>query len=73
MRWRYVAIGILSALALTACPSEFGKDGRVAKAVHQDAQEQVIIISKCEERYRNRVCAPGKETSMECLECGGPP
>lgn len=60
-------------MATTGCPSEFGKDGRIDKAVHEDAREQLIIIRKCGEQHRKRVCAPGKERSKECLECGGPP
>lgn len=32
MRWIHVAVAILSVIATTGCPSEFGKDGRVAKA-----------------------------------------
>jgi hypothetical protein len=73
MRWLFVAGCILPVLALTGCPSEFGKDGRVAQAVHHDAKEQVIIIRRCKDDERTRVCAPGKENSKECLECGGPP
>jgi hypothetical protein len=28
-------------MAMTGCPSEFGKDGRVAKAVRKDAHPEV--------------------------------
>jgi hypothetical protein len=73
MRWLRVGAVVLSVMATTGCPSEFGKDGRIAKAVHRDAKEQIIIIRQCEDRYRTQVCAPGKENSEECLECGGPP
>jgi hypothetical protein len=64
---------VFSVLAITGCPSEFGKDGRIAKAVHKDAQEQIIIIRRCVDQERKRVCARGQENSKECLECGGPP
>ncbi|WP_224241607.1 hypothetical protein [Hyalangium gracile] len=67
-----MAVGILSALALTGCPSEFGKDGRVAKAVHKDAEEQVLELTRCSEARRREVCAPGKQSSDECRRCGGP-
>ncbi len=72
MRWLRVGVVVLSVMATTGCPSEFGNDGRIAKAVHKDAQEQVIIIKRCGDQERTRVCARGRETSKECLECGGP-
>jgi hypothetical protein len=72
MRWQHKAGAILASLGLFGCPSEFGKDGRIAKAVHKDAQEQIIIIKDCSPRVHKQVCAPGKENSKECLECGGP-
>ncbi len=73
MRWLQAAVVLLTVMATTGCPSEFGIDGRIAKAVHKDAKEQIIIIRRCEDDERTRVCAPGKENSKECLECGGPP
>jgi len=73
MRWLRAGVAILSVMATTGCPSEFGRDGRIAKAVHKDAQEQVIIIRRCVDQERKRVCARGQESSKECLECGGPP
>jgi hypothetical protein len=72
MRWPHVAVAILSTSLLTGCPSEFGKDGRVAKAVSKDAQEQIIIIKQCTRRMRDAVCGHGQQNSKECLECGGP-
>jgi hypothetical protein len=70
MRWLHVAVGILSALALTGCPSEFGKDGRVAKAAHQDAQDQIGIVG-CSEQYKHKVCDAPHRDEKECLKCGG--
>jgi hypothetical protein len=75
MRWLRVGVVILSAMATTGCPSEFGKDGRVGKAVHQDSQEQLLYITRCSEKMLKEVCARGKEDSDDCLRCrqGGVP
>jgi hypothetical protein len=51
-------------------PSEFGKDGRIAKAIHQDTVD--MAIKGCSERRRAEVCSSGKEFSKECQDCGGP-
>lgn len=73
MRWLTAGVSVFACLMLTGCPSEFGKDGRIAKAVGRDAHEQIIIVRKCEDHERKKVCAPGRENSQECLACGGPP
>jgi hypothetical protein len=71
MRWLQTVVAVLSVMATTGCPSEFGKDGRVNKAVRKDVQENLIITS-CSDAVRKRACAPGKENSDECRRCGGP-
>jgi hypothetical protein len=63
-----VAAGILSVLALTGCPSEFGKEGRIAKAVHKDAQEQ-FSIERCSDAYEQEVCDGPNKDSEECRKC----
>ncbi|MBN1208401.1 MAG: hypothetical protein JXB05_26305 [Myxococcaceae bacterium] len=68
MRWIQV-VGALSVMALSGCPSEFGKDGRVNKAVRQDSQEHLLFITGCEQRRYEEVCGPGKWDSEECLRC----
>jgi hypothetical protein len=70
MHWLKAGVVVLSVMAMTGCPSEFGKDGRVAKAVHKDAQDQ-LLITRCSEERRQEVCAPGKKDSVECRKCGG--
>jgi hypothetical protein len=65
------AVAALSVLTATGCPSEFGKEGRVSKAVRKDSQEQ-LMIKRCSDWERRRVCSPGKEDSDECRACGGP-
>lgn len=69
MRRLQVAVVVLSVLALTGCPSEFGKDGRVNKAVRQDTQEQLLFITGCSKTRFEEVCGPGKWDSDECLKC----
>ena len=70
MRWLHVTVGIFAALALTGCPSEFGKEGRVAKAAHHDAQDQLGIVG-CSEAYKREVCGGPGYNHEECLKCGG--
>jgi hypothetical protein len=60
---------VLSMMAVTGCPSEFGKDGRVDKAVQQDMQEQLLFVTGCEEKRYKEVCAPEKWDSDECRKC----
>ncbi len=63
---------VISALVLSGCPSEFGKDGRVAKAVHKDSEQQQLELTQCSDQRKREVCAHGKENSDECRKCGGP-
>ena len=72
MRWLQAVVAVLSVTATTGCPSEFGREGRIAKAVHKDVQEHHLYITGCSEAVRKRVCASGKENSDECRRCGGP-
>jgi hypothetical protein len=69
MRWLQVGLTVLAVTAMSGCPSEFGKDGRVNKAVQQDSQEHLLYITKCAKAWEDSVCAPGKEDSDECLKC----
>ena len=71
MRWLQAGVGILAVMAMTGCPSEFGKDGRIGKAVHKDAQEQ-LVITRCSEERKNEVCKGPQRDAKKCLECGGP-
>jgi hypothetical protein len=70
MRWPQAGVLVLSTLVMTGCPSEFGKDGRVAKAIHKDTVDMVIKV--CSEQRHNEVCGNGKERTQACLDCGGP-
>jgi hypothetical protein len=58
---------VLSITATTGCPSEFGKDGRVAKAIHADSQE--LVIRRCSQEKIEEVCGNGKENTPECKKC----
>lgn len=70
MRWRYAGMSVLSLMVMTGCPTEFGKDGRVSRAAHQDSLE--LVRKHCSEERRNELCGGGREHSPECLdECGG--
>ncbi len=69
MRWPDMAVFVLSITVLTGCPSEFGKDGRVNKAVQQDTQEHMLFVEGCAKETFRVVCAPGKWHSEECVMC----
>lgn len=68
MRWLQVLLGALTLLSTTGCPSEFGRQGRVARAIHKDSIERVH--KACSEDEREAACGPGQEHSKACLECG---
>jgi hypothetical protein len=69
MNCRSAAPGLLGLFLLTGCPSEFGKDGRVSKAIHQDTQG--LVIKQCSDKRRREVCGGGKENTDQCRrECG---
>jgi len=72
MRWLLAAV-VVSCMAMTGCPAEFGKDGRVNKAIHKDTQE--LVIRRCSNERIAEVCGPGREDSEECRRCrqGGVP
>jgi hypothetical protein len=69
MRWLQAVVTALSILAMTGCPSEFGKDGRVNKAAAKDTQDQLLFISGCPRDRYEKVCAPGLWESHDCRKC----
>ena len=55
-------------MVMTGCPSEFGKNGRVAKAVHDDSME--VVRHVCPKDTYDRYCSGGRENTEDCLrEC----
>jgi hypothetical protein len=70
MRRFEVGMGVLVLMVLSGCPSEFGKDGRVAKAVHQDSMEH-LVITRCSEARKKEVCEGPNRDPRECEKCGG--
>ena len=69
MRWRHWEMGMVALLMMTGCPSGYGKDGRIAKAVHQDTLE--LVRKRCSPEEEQRYCGAGKEHSQECRDkCG---
>lgn len=71
MRWLQVSAVVLAAVALAGCPSEFGKDGRIDKAVGKDVQEQLDGIPLCSEEYVEEVCHGPNQDEAACKRCGG--
>lgn len=70
MRWLNAGGVVVLLAVVTGCIEEYGREGRIAKAIHKDALER--IQKKCSAADLKKYCAPGKEKSPECLkECGG--
>ena len=57
-------------MALVGCPSEFGKDGRIGKAVEKDVQEQ-FENTGCSEEEKKRVCEGPYYDKEKCQQCRG--
>jgi hypothetical protein len=63
---------ILSALALTGCPMEFGKGGFNDRAVHNDTRDNMFELRACSAAYKDKVCGDGPDKDdAECERCGG--
>jgi hypothetical protein len=61
---------MFSLVAMTGCPSEFGREGRIAKAIHQDSME--LVRKHCSEDQLKEYCGSGQENSERCRQkCGG--
>ncbi|NNB86523.1 hypothetical protein [Corallococcus exiguus] len=57
---------------LAACPEVHRPGGKLDRAAHKDALEQ-IPDSSCASRDYQRLCPRDTEPSEECIElCGGP-
>lgn len=70
MRWPTAGLWALSLVTLTGCPEEFGKNGRINKAVHKDVM--AMLRENCSNEELAKFCPQGAELSDECLErCGG--
>ncbi|XXF78276.1 hypothetical protein P2318_00530 [Myxococcaceae bacterium GXIMD 01537] len=70
MQWRGAGLGMLSLIAMTGCPEDFGKEGRIDRAVHRDVRER--LQQNCSWEDFTAKCRPGREQSKECIEaCGG--
>ena len=70
MRWRYAGTGMVALMMMTGCPSEFGKDGRINKAVRQDTLE-LVRKKDCDKQTYDEVCGNGRDHTPECIEtCG---
>lgn len=68
MVWRALCVGAVFLLALTGCPQEFGKNGRIDKAIHKDLMDQ--LRKSCSKELYQQHCAEGMSLD-ECLEwCG---
>jgi hypothetical protein len=72
MRRLQAVVGVLSLMVMTGCPSEFGKEGRIAKAVRKDSQENLLELTRCSQALKDAVCGNGpNKDDDKCRECGG--
>jgi hypothetical protein len=69
MRWIQAAMGVLALMMATGCPSEFGKDGRVAKAARRDSLE--LVQKRCGAPELWAACEGPNKSPEECRKCGG--
>lgn len=68
MRWRTCLLGMLSLVALTGCPEDFGIDGRMDQAVRKDMLES--IPRQCSEKEVREYCTPDKPVELCREKCG---
>lgn len=69
MRWQSAWTCTLALVTLTGCPEEFGKEGRIQRAIHQDMME--LHQKYCSDEDIRAFCEGGKEQSEECRRCIG--
>jgi hypothetical protein len=68
MRWRTRWLCVLSLVAMTGCPEEFGIDGRVDQAVSKDMKER--LMKQCTESDLRKHCGPDKSEEECRKQCG---
>lgn len=68
MRWRTCWLGVLSLVAMTGCPEEYGIGGRVDQAVRKDMLEG--IPKQCTDDDLEKYCGPGKPVEECQKQCG---
>jgi hypothetical protein len=69
MRWLRAGVVVLSVMATTGCPSEFGKEGRVNRAAKKDMLE--LVRRHCDKEEYERYCGGYKKDTQMCRDhCG---
>ena len=69
MHWCHAGTGVLLLTLLVGCPSGFGKDGWIDRAVHQDMLE--LTRRHCTLAEYETFCGSGKKSTKECRQkCG---
>lgn len=69
MRWRTAGLCALSLTVMTGCPEEFGKEGRINRAIHQDVME--LHRKDCSEEELRTFCGGVLKDSPECRKACG--
>ena len=68
MRWRTCWLGLVSLVAMTGCPEDFGIEGRMDQAIRKDMKAR--LKQQCSERDLREYCAPNKPAELCQEKCG---
>jgi len=68
MRWRTFWLCLLSLVAMTGCPEEYGIGGRIDQAVRKDMLEN--IPKPCSQKDLQEYCGPDKSVEECRKQCG---
>jgi len=68
MRWRTCWLCVLSLVAMTGCPEDFGIDGRMDQAIRKDMLES--IPKQCTKKELQEYCGPDKPAEECRKKCG---
>jgi hypothetical protein len=68
MRWRTCWLCVLSLVALTGCPEDFGIDGRMDQAIRKDMRER--LEQQCTDEELRLYCGRGKPEETCREKCG---
>lgn len=66
MCWQNAGTGMVALMLMTGCPSEFGKEGRIAKAIHQDTLE--LVRKHCSPEEEQKYCGGDKKDTQTCRD-----
>ena len=63
----FVGVAVVCVTVMTGCPSEYGREGRIAEAVLKDETENSAV--RCSQAEIEKACANGKQNTRACQDC----